>query len=151
MLLAEKVWASHGILLISNDSVTANSICMALSATGSHEFALEWVHQLSEGNERLHKKGIAAVLLDLDLPDSHGAETFDKLFITDPDIPTLIIGRNANEALAKQAVDRGAQDYILSDHFDTYSLPRAVRNADRTQVWRSCVVPRKRRRAVVTS
>jgi diguanylate cyclase (GGDEF)-like protein/PAS domain S-box-containing protein len=140
---------SHGILLISNDSVTANSICMALSATGNHEFALEWVHQLSEGNERLHKKGIAAVLLDLDLPDSHGAETFDKLFITDPDIPTLIIGRNANEALAKQAVDRGAQDYILSDHFDTYSLPRALRYAIERK-FGEVALYQERERAVVT-
>ena len=56
---------SHGILLISNDSVAAHSICMALSATDSQEFDVEWVRQLSEGIERLNKKGIAAVLLDL--------------------------------------------------------------------------------------
>jgi diguanylate cyclase (GGDEF)-like protein/PAS domain S-box-containing protein len=89
---------------------------------------VEWVCQLSEGLERLSKKGIAAVLLELDLPDSHGIETFDKLFAAAPDIPILILGGNVNEAIAKQAVARGAQDYLLPDHLE-YSLPRALRNA----------------------
>jgi hypothetical protein len=56
-------------------------------------------------------------------------ETFDKLFAAAPDVPILIFGRNGNEALAKQAVGRGAQDYLLQDHLDSYSLPRALRNA----------------------
>jgi diguanylate cyclase (GGDEF)-like protein/PAS domain S-box-containing protein len=64
----------------------------------------------------------------LALPDSQGIETFDKLFTAYPDIPILILGGNVPEALAKLAVGRGAQDYLLPDHLD-YSLPRALRNA----------------------
>jgi diguanylate cyclase (GGDEF)-like protein/PAS domain S-box-containing protein len=140
---------SRGILLISNDPAAAHSICAALSATDGQEFEVEWVHQLSEGNDRLCKKGIAAVLLDLDLPDSNGIETFDNLFKTETDIPTLIIGSSANESLAKQAVDRGAQDYILSDHFDSYSLPRAVRYAIERKSGEAALY-HERERAVVT-
>jgi diguanylate cyclase (GGDEF)-like protein/PAS domain S-box-containing protein len=90
---------------------------------------VEWVQLLSDGLERLSKRGIAAVLLELSLPDSEGIETFDKLFIAAPDVPILILGGNANEALAKEAVGRGAQDYLLPGHLDSYSLPRALRNA----------------------
>jgi PAS domain-containing protein len=36
---------------------------------------------------------------------------------------------NGNEALAKEAVGRGAQDYLLARHLDNYSLPRALHNA----------------------
>src|SRR6202165_2822729 len=116
------------ILLIDNDPGTADSIRSALTATAEGLFDVEWVRQLSEGLDRLSKKGIAAVLLELALPDSQGIETFDKLFTAHPDVPILILGGNVPEGLAKLAVGRGAQDYLLPDHLD-YSLPRALRNA----------------------
>ena len=81
------------------------------------------------GLQRLHQKGIAAVLLELSLPDCHGMESFDRLFTVAPDVPILILGGDGNEALAKEAVGRGAQDYLLPGHVDSYSLPRALRNA----------------------
>jgi diguanylate cyclase (GGDEF)-like protein/PAS domain S-box-containing protein len=117
------------ILLIENDSAAATEIRAALTAGGGVPFEVEWVRQLSDGLERLNEKGIAAVLLELSLPDSGGIETFDKLFTAAPDVPILILGGNANEALAKEAVGRGAQDYLLPGHLDSYSLPRALRNA----------------------
>jgi diguanylate cyclase (GGDEF)-like protein/PAS domain S-box-containing protein len=116
------------ILLIENDPAAANEIRTALTAGGS-SFDVEWVRLLSDGLELLSKRGIAAVLLELCLPDSEGIETFDKLFTAAPDIPILILGGNANEALAKEAVGRGAQDYLLPGYLDSYSLPRALRNA----------------------
>src|SRR5580658_5292826 len=112
------------ILLVENDLVAADEIRAALSMAGGDLFDVEWVCQLSDGLMRLNKGGIDAVLLELSLPDSHGIETFDKLFIAARDVPILILGANANEALAKQAVGRGAQDYLLPAHLDTYSLPR---------------------------
>jgi diguanylate cyclase (GGDEF)-like protein/PAS domain S-box-containing protein len=117
------------ILLIENDPAAANEIRTALTVVGGSSFDVEWVRQLSDGLERLGKKGIAAVLLELSLPDSGGIETFDKLFTAAPDVPILILGGNANEALAKEAVRRGAQDYLLPGHLDSYSLQRALRNA----------------------
>jgi diguanylate cyclase (GGDEF)-like protein/PAS domain S-box-containing protein len=117
------------ILLIGNDPAAANEIRAALAVAGSGSFEVEWVRRLSEGLKRLNKKGIAAVLLELSLPDSEGIETFVKLFAAAPDVPILILGGNVNEDLAKEAVGRGAQDYLLPDHLDSYSLPRALRNA----------------------
>jgi diguanylate cyclase (GGDEF)-like protein/PAS domain S-box-containing protein len=117
------------ILLIENDPPAADKIRAALTSVGAGSFDVEWVRRLSDGLDRLNQKGIAAVLLELSLPDSNGIESFDKLFAAAPDVPILILGGNANEALAKQAVGRGAQDYLLPGHVDSYSLPRALRNA----------------------
>ncbi len=116
------------ILLIQSDAAAADKIRAALTTGGSGSFELEWVLELSEGLARLSKGGIDAVLLELSLPDSHGIETFDKLFNCVPDVPVLILG-NGNEALAKEAVGRGAQDYLLAGHLDSYSLPRALHSA----------------------
>jgi diguanylate cyclase (GGDEF)-like protein/PAS domain S-box-containing protein len=117
------------ILLIQNDRAAAGRIGVALAAGDAGSFEVEWVRQLSHGIERLSKKGISAVLLDLSLPDSEGVATFDKLFAASPDIPILILAGNASEVLAKEAVSRGAQDYLVAVHQDTYSLQRALRNA----------------------
>jgi len=81
------------------------------------------------GLERLVKKGIDAILLELPRPDSRSLLTFDKLYAATPDVPILILSGNDNEALAKEAVARGAQDYLLPGHLDDFSLSRAVRNA----------------------
>jgi diguanylate cyclase (GGDEF)-like protein/PAS domain S-box-containing protein len=117
------------VLLIKNDPAIAEEIRASLEAAGNNSFEVEWVQRLSDGLERVSKKGIAAVLLELTLPDSQGIEAFDKLFVAAPDIPILILCENTNEVLAKQAVGRGAQDYLLQGHLDSYSLPRALRNA----------------------
>src|SRR6202022_407893 len=117
------------ILLIENDPDAANEIHAALAGASSSSFDVEWVRQLSDGLVRLSKRGIDAVLLALSLPDSQSIETFDKLFAAARDVPILILGGNVPEALAKEAVGRGAQDYLLPDHLDSYSLPRALRNA----------------------
>ena len=77
------------ILLIENDPAAAEEIRSALAVVGADSFDVEWVRQLSEGLHLLKKKNIAAVLLELSLPDSQGIETFDKLFTAAPDIPIL--------------------------------------------------------------
>jgi PAS domain S-box-containing protein len=139
------------ILLIENDPAAAAEIRAALAGAGSSSFEVEWVRQLSEGLERLSKKGIAAVLLELSLPDSQGIETFDKLFTAAPDVPILILGGNVNEALAKEAVGRGAQDYLLPGHLD-YSLPRALRNAiERKTVEDALYVEKERAQVTLNS
>jgi diguanylate cyclase (GGDEF)-like protein/PAS domain S-box-containing protein len=135
------------ILLIQSDPSTADKIRAALPAAGSGSFDVEWVRQLSQGLARLSKGGIDAVLLQLSLPDSHGIETFDKLFAIAPDVPILILD-NGNEALAKEAVGRGAQDYLLAGHLDSYSLPRALRNAIERKAVGDALYVEKERAAV---
>ena len=140
---------SAKILLIENDLAAAEAIRAALVASSANAFDVEWVRGLSEGLERLKTKGIAAALIELDLPDSQGLATFDSLFTAAPDLPILILGGDANEMLAKEAVGRGAQDYILPSHLDSYSLSRALRNAIERKAVEDALFVEKER-AVVT-
>jgi diguanylate cyclase (GGDEF)-like protein/PAS domain S-box-containing protein len=139
---------SPKVLLIEDNPTTADKIRAALATAGGGLFDLQWVRQLSEGLEQLSKRGVAAVLLQLSLPDSKGIETFDKLFSASPDVPILILG-NGDEALAKEAVGRGAQDYLRAGHLDSYSLPRALRNAIEHKAVEDALFV-ERERAVVT-
>jgi len=70
---------------------------------------------------------ILAVVLDLDLPDSRGIDTFSRLFQAARRIPILILANAKDEDIAKRAVQRGAQDYLLKGHRDAQVLPNAVR------------------------
>jgi DNA-binding response OmpR family regulator len=79
--------------------------------------------------QRLRRDGkerIAAILVNLFLPDSHGLETFDRLFETAPDVPILVLSSPGHEHAAKLALKRGAQDYLLEDHLLSYLLPKAL-------------------------
>lgn len=137
------------ILVIENDPAIASTIQAALAEPNTGPFDVEWVRQLSEGLECLSTKEIAAVLLELSLPDSQGIETFDKLLAAAPDVPILILGGNVAEDVAKRAVKHGAQDYLLPDHLDSYSLPRALRNAIERKAVEDALYVEKER-AVVT-
>ena len=52
-----------------------------------------------------------AILLDLDLPDSLGVETFLKLNLHAPEIPIVVLSGFGDEEDALKAVREGAQDY----------------------------------------
>ncbi len=44
-------------------------------------------------------------------------------------MPVLVLGRKYDEPTARLAVEHGAQDYLVPGRLDSYSLPRAIRNA----------------------
>jgi DNA-binding response OmpR family regulator len=132
------------VVLIENNQRAAQTVCAALAKTDDGSFEVEWTRQLSEGLTRVCNKGVDAVLLNLTLPDSQGIETLDKLFNAARGIPILILGENVSKGIAKLAVGRGAQDYLLPDHLE-YSLARALRNAiERRAVDHACQPPAAR-------
>jgi diguanylate cyclase (GGDEF)-like protein/PAS domain S-box-containing protein len=119
------------VLLIHDDAAKAQMVRNALLSSLEGLFTVEWVERCGDGVRRLRKAGskrIAAVLVNLYLPDSAGIETFDTLFLAAPDIPILVLSSLHREGSARLAVQRGAQDYLLDDDFDGYLLPKALRN-----------------------
>ena len=117
------------VLLIESDPCYTDQIRSVLSNSHNDSFAVEWVGELSEALDRLNAESFAVILLNLFLPDSHGIDSFDKLFTAVPKIPILILSQDSEETTAMEAVAHGARDYLLPRHLDNYSLPRALRHA----------------------
>ncbi len=115
------------VLLIEAEADDAARILNELGSATDERFDVEWVPKLSSGIERLRNGGVGAVVLDLTLPDSNGIETFNKLFQAAPSVPILILSGTDAEEMARQAVQRGAQDYLVKNQVDGYRLRRAVR------------------------
>jgi PAS domain S-box-containing protein len=87
---------------------------------------IERVDRLSKGIDRLAKQNIDAILLDLGLPDSQGLNTFEKIHTVAQQIPILILTAFKDDALALEAVRRGAQDYLIKGKTDGALLIRAI-------------------------
>jgi len=114
------------VLLIEDDPADAKLIQEALAGEIDSPFRVEWVTQLSAGLERLSKEGVDVILLDLSLPDVQGIEAVDQIFLAAPDLLLLVLSGLTDEEVARQAVQRGAQDYLSKGHIDAHWLPRAL-------------------------
>jgi diguanylate cyclase (GGDEF)-like protein/PAS domain S-box-containing protein len=113
------------LLLIEGDPADATQVLEALTRQGQTH--VEWVKSLSEGLQRLTQPGIVAILLNLFLPDSEGIDTYDKTLAAAAHIPILVLCGALHEHIGRLAVEHGADDFLLTDHFDSHSLTRAVR------------------------
>jgi DNA-binding NarL/FixJ family response regulator len=119
-------------LLLLNDDASRAAIIQKLLAKSSDEpFVIERIRSCAAALDRLHdptKDDITAILIDLLLPGGQEIEIFDQIFEAAPEIPILVLTNSEHEEVAKQTVQRGAQDYILDDHLDGHSLSKALRN-----------------------
>jgi diguanylate cyclase (GGDEF)-like protein/PAS domain S-box-containing protein len=116
------------LLLIDNDAAHVDVFTDALLNATDGPFLGECVKTLAEGIRRLRGKEFWAIFLNLSLPGSQGVETFDKLALAVPGVPTLIIAGAKDVGVALEALRRGAKDYLLEDRLDRDSFVRAIRN-----------------------
>lgn len=117
---------ANKILLVEDDPATADAVHGALAGARDGPFVVEWVRRLSDALERLGTERMSALLVNLFLPDSQGIETFEKLLPAAAFVPILVVSSAEHEDIARQAVQRGAQDYLLTDHIDRHTLQRAL-------------------------
>jgi diguanylate cyclase len=122
---------SHTVLLIEDNSPNAAVVQRALVGAADGFFVVERVRKCSEARERLcldRETAVAAVIANLFLPDSQGLQTVARIFEVAPRIPLLVLTNADNEHIAKQAIRRGAQDYVLQHRLDSYPLPKILQN-----------------------
>ena len=122
---------SRNVLLVMADAAEAWAVRRSLIKARDDPFKVEWVNGCNDAIKRLVNQGgeeIAAVVVDLSLPDSQGIETFDTLLRASPHVPILVLSHLRDEDVAKLAVQHGAQDYLLQERLDGYSLSKALNN-----------------------
>ncbi len=92
-------------------------------------FELEHAERLSAGVQRLERGDVDVVLLDLDLPDSRGLDTFTKLRNQAAAVPIVVLTSMDDEDQAAKAVQLGAQDYLIKGQVESELLGRSLRYA----------------------
>ncbi len=116
-------------LLIEDDLYTAQLICQMLDQVRDITFELVHADTLSSGLEHLEDEHFVIILLDLGLPDSSGIKTLNKVYAQASDIPIIVFTGQDDETLGVNAVNAGAEDYLVKGQTDSKSLVRAIRYA----------------------
>src|SRR5580700_3805485 len=116
------------ILLIEDNPGDADLVCLRLVESQS-DIQVNCVPRLSDALACLETETPSLVLLDLNLPDSHGAETFRRIMQKAPNVPVVILSGQDDEALAIKAVHLGVQDYLIKGDITGKQLERAIRYA----------------------
>src|ERR1700689_5540465 len=101
------------VLLIEDNPGDADLVRLRL-VEGKTPVNVNCVNRLSEGLAALSKESPSVVLLDLNLPDSHGAETFRRVLEHSPNVPVVVLSGQDDEALSAKAIHQGAQDYLIN-------------------------------------
>ncbi len=118
----------RNLLLVDQNPAHWELFRAALLNTHEGPFNDEWVQTLSQSVQRLDQKTVWAIFANTSLPDSQGLDTIDKLIQAAPGVPILVLGGAEDEGLCREALRRGAKDYLLEGHIDAYSFGRAIRN-----------------------
>jgi signal transduction histidine kinase len=119
---------STHVLLIEDNPGDADLIRLRLVEAHS-DLAVSCVSRLSTGLASMIVSPPAMVLLDLNLPDSHGADTYRTVLKETPGVPIVVLSGLDDEELAVTAVHQGVQDYLVKGSFDSKQLARAMRYA----------------------
>ncbi len=116
------------ILLIEDNPGDARLIQVTLAeGNGTAQFDLSWADRLSKAVEVLATTIVDVILVDLTLPDSQGLSTVTHIIAEAPEIPIIILTGLDDEALAVNALQEGAQDYLVKGQLEPNLLIRTIR------------------------
>ena len=117
------------VLLVEDDLGDADLLRSTLSEDPDAEIELEHAQTLSQAFERLDSRPADVVLLDLNLPDVRRQDTVSRMLSRAPALATVVLTGYQDEARAVQALQEGAQDYLVKGQVDAQSLIRSMRYA----------------------
>ncbi|MEB3827648.1 hybrid sensor histidine kinase/response regulator [Phormidium sp. CCY1219] len=117
------------ILLVEDDLGDADFLCELLEVVEELQCEVTRVQRLQGAIAQLSEETFDVVLLDLSLPDSYGLQTLSQLYPRSPQTPIVILSGLEDQTVAIQAVQNGAQDYLVKGQFDGNLLGRSIRYA----------------------
>ena len=89
-------------------------------------YELRGANTLSVAFRLLYEERFDVVLLDLNLPDSNGIETFLLLHNKFPKIPIIVLTGGTDDEPAMRAINEGAQDYLFKDELTSRALSHSI-------------------------
>jgi len=117
------------ILLVEDNPDHAEMILRHVRRSAGAGLQAEHATSLAQGMQALARHTWDAVLLDLQLPDSHGLDTLAGMVGQAAGVPVIVLTSLEDEDLATKALQQGAQDYLVKDAFTSELLSRAVHYA----------------------
>src|SRR5437762_13399138 len=116
------------ILLVEDNRNEAKVAIQMLRDTGPGA-EVTHVDKLSTALKRLSREHYDAIILDMELLDTHGLDPFEQILGPLARMPIVLPADPAEEPLASKALQHGAQDYLIKGQWRSEQLNRTVEHA----------------------
>lgn len=118
------------VLLVDDDLADRRLVKMILNRSqGDPAFEIDTAESLAETEEKLTSGNYDILLLDLCLPDSVGIETVEKVYTKFPKTAIVVLTGLDDEKIGLQAIQSGAQDYLVKGQSLQYTLIKTIKYA----------------------
>jgi PAS domain S-box-containing protein len=117
------------ILLIEDNPGDIRLVKEMLNEITSFNYKLISAETLRDGCRQIENCHFILVLLDLNLPDSTGKQTFDTIMKLAGDFPVVLVSGLKDEELSLSLIKEGAQDYILKRELNSILLAKTIQYA----------------------
>lgn len=116
------------ILLVEDDPNDAELVHAFLEGAADEGAEIMRAHTLAEGLRALKEGEVHLTLLDLDLPDSNGFETLERMRAAARG-PVIVLTGNPHPRLVPEALKRRAYEVLRKNELEAHELLRIVRLA----------------------
>src|ERR1700691_40604 len=117
------------ILLIEDNPGDVRLLREMFNDHGAHNTELTHVDCMSAAEKYLVEHAVDIILLDPGLPDAQGLGAIRRAHAAAPRLPLVVLTSLDDESLAEQALQEGAQDYLIKGEIEIRGLLRALRYA----------------------
>jgi len=117
------------VLLVEDNLGDARLLREMLNEQNSLSTQLTHLECVSDAESYLVEHAVDIILLDLGLPDAQGLEAIQRAHAAAPGVPLVVLTSLDDVSLAVQALQLGAQDYLIKGQIETRGLLRALRYA----------------------
>jgi len=135
------------LLLVEDNLGDARLLREMLNEQNSFNTQLTQLESMTAAETHLAKHAVDIILLDLGLPDAQGLEAIRRAHAAAPGVPLVVLTGLDDESLAVQALQLGAQDYLIKGQIETRGLLRALRYAIERKTMESAALAMARQMA----
>jgi len=147
------------VLVVEDNAGDARLLREMLDEEDSHDIEMTHVECMNDAERHLAAHEVDIILLDLGLPDAKGLEAVRRAHSAAPHVALVVLTGLDDESLAAQALQEGAQDYLVkgqlavgSGQIETRGLLRALRYAvERKSLEEALFVEKERAQVTLNS
>jgi len=136
------------LLLVEDNPGDARLLREMFNEQGSQNTEFTHVQCMRDAEKHLAEHAVDITVLDLGLPDAQGLEAVRRVRAAAPRVPLVVLSAMDDESLAAQALQEGAQDYLIKGQVDARGLMRALRYAIERKVMEEALFVEKERAQV---
>lgn len=117
------------VLLVEDNQIDAKQAKEMLAQASKEQIEVTHVERFSTALKRLSRDHYDAIMLDMALLDTHGLDPFSQVLPSIASLPIVLLASRINEPLAMQALQHGAQDYLVKGQWTSEQLTRSIQHA----------------------